>query len=555
MGDSDRFTIEHRLFNMIGFTSGIIAALAVFINLLIGAAPVVSILAAVTAIICWMLYYFSRFRNKFKISRLLLTIIIFIGFAVFFYINNGSKGPILYFYLVFFLLLVFVWAGKSKFYIILLFGLNILTYFILELRNPDIVADYPTERMRLMDVYLSYFIILTLAGFILTFAKSNYHKEKEKAERADKLKSAFLANMSHEIRTPMNAILGFSQLLQRDLSKEKKETYVKIINDSSHSLLRIINDIIDISKIEAGEIEIRLTDCDIKKVVGDLKKYFLKLLKRFPEKKVILIEDIADIDVYVKADSDRLKQILINLISNAIKHTDTGHIRIGCVERGKLLEFYVEDTGTGIKEEHLKAIFDRFMKIETEEVIRLYPGTGIGLSITENLVRLMGGEISVESEFGRGTIFRFTIPYVRTDKKVETSKEINSLTFEDKEDFSGMNILIAEDDYTNFEFLKKALERTGANLIHACDGKEAIELFSENKKIDLILMDIMMPEMNGFDATSEIKKIKNEVPIIAQTALAMEGDDKRALEAGCDAYISKPIRINELIAIIKELLS
>lgn len=549
-GTDPAFTIEHRLFNIVGFFAGAIGVMTVIINLIIKAPAILTITAGLTAFLCWGVFFFSRFKNRFALGKWILTLFMFGILAYFFFINNGSRGPLLYLYYTFFLLMLFVWTGKERIYFIVLFFLNITAFFIIELKHPNLVEPYALEKTRIMDVYLSYYMYILLAGVILLFAKNSYIKEKEKAEISDKLKSAFLANMSHEIRTPMNAILGFTQLLQKDLSKEKKETFLKIINENGHSLLRLIEDIIDISKIEAGEMEIKENDCNVKSIIEEVASTFRQSLNEDKKKHIEIREDLQINDLSIVADDARLKQVLINLVSNAIKYTEKGHITLGCTREMKNLKFYVEDTGTGIRAEDIEEIFDRFRKIETEESVKIQPGTGIGLSISKNLIRLMGGAISVSSSYGKGSIFYFTIPFKPSATRFIEEKKVRN-TFElGKFALKGKLILIAEDDRTNFEFLKKVVERTGAEVLRAKDGKEAVDLFQEKDNIDLVLMDIMMPEMNGYEASRLIKKMNKKTPIIAQTALAMEGDAEKVLGSGCDDYISKPIRIIELHKII-----
>ena len=546
MGKELNFSIEHRLFNVVALLGGLIGFLTVIINFAIHSPILLSVLAITVSTFCLFIFYLSRYKNKFKLGRWLLTYFIFAILAYFFFINNGSRGPLLYLYMGFFLLILFVWNGRERTFFIIFFLLNITAFFIIELRFPELTKPYELEKTRIMDVYLSYYMYILLVGTILMFTKTSYIREKKKAEQSDHLKSAFLANMSHEIRTPMNAILGFTQLLYNDLPRARKDAFLKIIHDNSHSLLRIIDDIIDISKIEAGELSFREDNCDLDELLSEIVENFKRIVSENPDKNLEISRTDTGEHLTVIADCTRLKQVLTNLVSNAFKYTNKGSIQISYRLVGSWIKFKVVDTGTGIRQEHLHEIFDRFRKIETEDSFKIQPGTGIGLSISKNLVRLMGGEIGVESEYGKGSEFFFTLPY-RPGVVEEKTIKIAARKALDEIDFSDKTILVAEDERTNYEFLKKVLERTGANVIHANNGKEALEIYTGNTSINLVLMDIMMPEMDGYEASRAIKDINPRVPIIAQTALAMEGDSEKVLESGCDDYISKPIRMNELL--------
>ena len=244
------------------------------------------------------------------------------------------------------------------------------------------------------------------------FAKDSYIAEKRRAERADALKSAFLANMSHDIRTPMNAILGFTRLLRREeVPKEKKEMYLEIINNNGQSLMRLIDDIIDISKIEAGQLSLVEGSCNVHALFTELKDTFTQTLKGIPGKQVKMLTELPEDPLVIRADETRLRQILDNLLSNAVKYTDQGQIKLACHLEDNRLHFCVADTGSGIAQEYLDEVFDRFIKIETENSKKVQPGTGIGLSIVKNLVKLMDGETDVRSEAGKGSEFIFKIPY------------------------------------------------------------------------------------------------------------------------------------------------
>lgn len=410
-GNRTAFSIEHRLINVLGFFSFVVGLLGNFVNLLIGASLILTLSVVVATLASFVIFYISRFSCRFKLARSLITGFMLTVFTYLFFINNGSMGPMLNLYLVSFLIILFIWNGWQRVVVVSIFLLNITLFFVLELKIPGIVEPYPSEYVRILDVYLSYFLSLFLLGIILIFAKNSYIEEKRQAERADELKSAFLANMSHDIRTPMNAILGFTRLLSREVPREKKEVYLSIINNNGQSMLRLIDDIIDISRIEAGQLSLVEGSCNVHILFTELKDTFTQTIKGIPGKQVKILTEMPEDLPAIRADQTRLRQVLVNLLSNAVKYTDRGHIKLVCHLEDNRIRFSVADTGSGIAAEYLDEVFDRFIKIETENSKKVQPGTGIGLSIVKNLVKLMDGETDVISEPGKGSEFIFKIPY------------------------------------------------------------------------------------------------------------------------------------------------
>lgn len=386
-------------------------------------------------------------------------------------------------------------------------------------------------------------------------------KARLKAEQSDKLKSAFLANMSHEIRTPMNAIIGFAELLNNhDLTNEQRDLYIQYINNSGNNLLNLIDDIIDTAKIEAGQIKIRKAKTNINKVLDELHASFSDILKRKNIQTVALnlSKHLDDKWMLINTDSNRLRQIISNLISNAIKFTDQGYIHFGYKykEQEDELEFFVSDTGIGIPEDKFQIIFERFGQID-KDIARNTKGTGLGLNITQKLVELLGGKIWVVSELGRGSTFYFTIPYSPVkDFAEEKTDEHNFSSNSLRSSWPGKTVLVVEDDKLNFTILKKYLQKTRINILWAQNGKEAVDICTEHhqlhQQLDLILMDMHMPLLNGYEATRQIKSIMPNIPIIAQTANAMHTEKEDALEAGCNDYITKPIKQSQLLDLLNK---
>lgn len=378
-------------------------------------------------------------------------------------------------------------------------------------------------------------------------------KAKEKAEESDRLKSAFLANMSHEIRTPMNGILGFASLLSEpELSGEKQKEYIKIIEKSGARMLNIINDIISISKIESGIMDTYVSETNINnqlqfvydslKLDADHKKLQLSYTCALPEKDAIII-----------TDCEKFLRILLNLVKNAIKYTNKGIIEFGYSAEKEKVKFYVKDTGIGIPKEKVEGIFERFFQADiTNKMAR--QGAGLGLAISKAYVEMLGGKIWVDSQESRGSTFFFTLPRnVILDKNVHVSADVHSDT-EEKiiiPQKLGLKVLIAEDEEASKMLITIEIEKFCREILKASTGIQAVETCRNNPDIDLVFMDIQMPDLNGYEATKKIREFNKKVIIIAQTAFALEGDKEKAIEAGCNNYISKPINRDALLSLIQ----
>lgn len=371
---------------------------------------------------------------------------------------------------------------------------------------------------------------------------------KQKAEESDKLKSAFLANMSHEIRTPMNGILGFVEMLSREnITTEKRNHYANIISQSTQQLLAIVNDILDLSKIETGQIMISKEIVNVKHLLSEVYSFF----KPKADEKGIAMNIISTTgqSIILNTDRTRLFQILNNLISNALKFTKVGHIHFGAELVDNKIQFFVEDTGIGISLESQHRLFGRFQQAN-ENISRYFGGTGLGLAISKSLIELLGGNIWFTSEPQKGSVFYFAIPY---SGMIQQKEEIIAVESHELNNFNGeITLLVAEDEEINFKYIEEIFENDPIKILHASNGIEAIELCKKHSGIDLLLLDIKMPLMNGYEALKIIKNLKPNLPIIALTAYAMVEDRERALKEGFVDYLSKPVKKEMLYTIINK---
>ncbi len=374
-------------------------------------------------------------------------------------------------------------------------------------------------------------------------------KAKIKAEESDRLKSAFLANMSHEIRTPMNGIMGFAELLKKaNLNSEEQKNYIDIIEKSGARLLNIINDIVDISKIEAGQMNAVFSETNIDEQLQYIQTFFNPEAE---EKGVQLLlkKPSAEDEIIISTDREKLFAILINLVKNAIKFTTKGTIEFGYEKKDGHIEFFVKDTGIGIPKESQDAIFERFIQAHFNDKMARQ-GAGLGLSIAKAYVELLGGKIWVESEPEKGSIFYFTFPCIAKFEE-NSFVPINVLANPFDSEIAKLKILVAEDDKISRMLITKVLNSYSREILMVQTGLEAVEIYRNNPDIDLILMDMQMPQMNGYEATKEIRKFNEKVIILAQTAFALEGDKEKTIEAGCNGYISKPIKKDELSKLLQ----
>jgi hypothetical protein len=412
-----------------------------------------------------------------------------------------------------------------------------------------LIDQKPIRNVKLAEAVLKLVAVRASAELERKQAELELVKARDKAQESDRLKTAFLQKMSHEIRTPMNGILGFSYLLsQPGLNSDKQQEYIRIINKSGDRMINILNEIMDISKIESGLVEAIISDVNVNEKV---KSVYDILKLDAADKSISFSFDISlpDSAASIKTDGDKLFGILSNLVKNAIKYSDNGSIEFGYFLKGKNIEFFVKDTGIGIPEDRQDAIFERFIQADIADV-QARQGAGLGLSISKAFVELLGGKIWVESDLGKGSVFYFTLPYNRTSAKIQIVENAVSLDDEEK-DIAKLKILIVEDDEVSEILFSNYIQQYGKLVLSARNGAEAVDIFNKNSDIDLILMDMSMPVMNGYDATRIIRQLNKEVIIIGLTAFAQETALNNAIDSGCNECIAKPVSKEQLMELVR----
>jgi len=378
---------------------------------------------------------------------------------------------------------------------------------------------------------------------------AEYEGKTEKAENASRMKSLFLANMSHEIRTPLNAIEGFSRIMAETDSADERMKYMEIVESNNSRLLALINEILDLSRVEAGELSIKKSMTDLNEICKSLQLIFKF---RCPET-VQLAWSKPNMNVTLNTDGNRITQVFSNLISNALKHTTNGSISYGyrLINDGQEVEFFVTDTGSGISQDDLTHIFETYVSRDAET----QKGYGLGLALCKIIVEKMQGHISVSSKLGEGSTFRFVLPFEGTiggvAKGSRTTTNSRTIRVSTKTDMKNAPlILVAEDEDSNYELVRIMLAKR-YRLMRAKNGIEAVT-FCDEEHPALILMDIRMPDMNGLDATRIIKEVNHDIPVVALSAYAFEENIREAKEAGCDEFMAKPFRVEDLLEVVQK---
>ncbi len=553
LGPRSEFIMEQRFLNAFMLFGATVSLYSVALNAAMGLSKTAIILPGLIGITLSGFYYLSRFRKIYTPVLYTSFIFMLVVLSLLWIESGGSKSPVLD---VFFALLIFIllfFRGNLLVGMISMYTLTIILLLLLELIYPDVISTYPSEKARIIDHITFLIPIILIISFFIYYTKSYYLKEKEKAEQSDMLKSSFLSNMSHEIRTPMNGIIGFSQLLIHETNPEARDNYVKIINESGETLLRLINEILDLSEIESGQGKIIHKTFDLNNLLREILQSFEAEKGKSFKNNIELKLDIQDKNTVdqIIMDPFRLKQIFSNLIENALKFTDSGKVIFGYKRSGlQELQFFVSDTGIGISKEEQEIIFDRFYKVEGGTK-KLYRGTGLGLAISKQLVEMMDGEIWLQSEKGKGSVFYFNLPF----------KEVANISKPEKEDeekdapWAGKRLLIAEDEELNYKLYQEMFKPTGISIARAENGRIAVDLFEKERNFDVIILDLKMPELNGIQVFEHIRSKNKEVPVFAITAFAMEDEKQKIEEMGFNKYFSKPINKNDLFSALGEILN
>jgi signal transduction histidine kinase len=405
------------------------------------------------------------------------------------------------------------------------------------------------EMITRLQTYKGWFYVI-ITGILLYLMLRNHLRKLRSAEQSakdsDRLKTAFVQNISHEIRTPMTSIIGFTELLkEKGIDEPLKTEYLGFISASSNQLLNIVNEVLDISMIETGNKKINLATVSLNEITEDIYNTFKPAIRS--EVKFALRNGLRGQEAIVITDGGRIKQVLGNLLNNAVKFVDSGHIFFGYSQKENEIEFFVEDTGIGIEEAVKEKIFNRFSKADTGKE-RLYEGLGLGLAISKGIVELLGGRIWLESKPGRGSTFYFTIPLnIASSPYIRETEPLNI-----KAPIHGITVLVVEDDASNRRYISEIFRGTGINVIMVTNGKEAVHACLGNSIIDVILMDLKMPVMDGYEATMEIRQIRPGIPIIAQSAFALNTEKEKAMQSGCTDYLAKPYKRDQLLEMISK---
>lgn len=411
LGSQEEFLFEERMMLSYVLYASIICFISSFLNIVLGLGIGTILAVSFSFIFYSYLFIQGRFFKKKKLIKVLFSVYTLIFCNFYWYVNYGSRGSALFFFLIYFFIMIFVWDNFQILLIVCFVGLNILILFTIEINNPTLIPQYPTDLARISDSYGTLLIALGFFSIIIVSAKNNYIKQYKMAQRSDKLKSAFLANMSHEIRTPLNAIMGFTKLFTtRDLTKEKKEHYSRLITENSKYLMQLLSDILDISLIESGQLKTIFSSVNLTGFFNKIYENQKHILLEMGKGEVQLLLNIPSEDKLIETDQIRLEQIMANLINNAIKFTSQGYIKFGYYLQDSELIFFVEDTGIGIKEEFQPEVFNRFVKNEDNLDLNFLRGAGIGLSLTKELVKLLGGKIWFASAYQEGSTFFLSLP-------------------------------------------------------------------------------------------------------------------------------------------------
>ena len=554
---SEKLSLKGRLYNILAS----ICSLFVLLNVFASPGSKIFLVGSFSLII--LLIVLANKTRKYQLFSLLFIAIFSVGVIPYLFIENeGINGGMLVYIIFGATLVALLLDGKLcaitlALYILVMAGLCIFDYYD-ELLGLNIIQPFDTPLIRHIDVTMSVVLCCIGISLLVKFQNAVYIAEKEKAEKANRAKGDFLANMSHEIRTPMNAIIGMTKVGKTAAEQERKDYAFEKIEGASVHLLGVINDILDMSKLEAKKLELSPAVVDFREMIQKIASMFsFKVLEK-NQKFTMHIDENIPVELFY--DDQRLSQVITNLLSNAVKFTpENGTIDLSSYlvkkdDRVCDIRIEVKDTGIGISKEQQSKLFTLFEQAENDTT-RKYGGTGLGLSISKNIIELMGGEISVASEIGKGSTFSFTVQVGIPQLKKHDIP--NEEIIEDS--FDRFHILLVEDIDINIEIMLALLEPTNINIDYAKNGREAVDLISNNpERYDLIFMDLQMPVMDGYEATRQIRAINTrkarEIPIIAMTANVFREDIDMCIQAGMNDHLGKPLDFDEVLAVLRKYL-
>ena len=572
-------SLENKIFNLVSFLVFIAMTISLASNILLERDSLLLSLLLSIAMISFYVFYISRYKEKFVPIGLVYIVFSLLFFIPIWFSNGGIEGPTKTAYLMSVVAAMMILPKRYHLVFILVTISIILTLYWLELQHPEWLVKYPNEKTKHTDILISTILYLLIISISVSLYKRTYDMDrdnlikksidleesreylsetKQQAEEATKAKSRFLANMSHEIRTPLNGIIGTIDLLQHTpLNAEQEELMLSLKSSSTH-LLEIVNDVLDISKIEADKLELFEGPCNLENIIQQVTAISTPRLIALKKNITLSAAVQPGVESEIIADESRIKQVLINLVGNAIKFTETGNIKLEVSanmidESLQELHFAVSDTGIGISEENIQSLFIPFTQIDSTAT-RKHSGTGLGLSICRKIIEEMGGRIWVESELGKGSTFKFIIPVqINLVRKSQQPQQRNAAGAISGSEIKPLKMLVAEDNNMNQLLATKMFKKIGYIIEIANNGKEAVEMTAKYD-YDLVFMDIHMPEMDGIEATQRILNSgRAKVPIIiAMTANAVKEAEAEYLQLGMKDIVTKPFTIDQLRKVLEK---
>jgi len=552
LDSSEKIDFEKGFLLPLSIVGIVFSAVSVVVNTFLEFNFELYIIPFVSLLFFIIIYYLGQIKRFVKPAKWIFIITVLIATNFVWYYNYGSQSYWFYLLILLYSYLIFMMSGRQLALVSLVFFTNVIALFIYEYVHPTVLGDYIDDQTRIIDTYAAMLLFGVSAYILMSVIKRYYLKEYKKARESDQLKSSFLSNLSHEIRTPLNAIIGFSEVLaEGEVSDEDKTLYKSIIENSSDSLLQLINDALDASIIEAGQMKMEAEEFCVNDLIAKLETTYRRGGKETGKSAVEIKGEVPKEKVFITSDETRVSQTLVKLIDNAFKFTEKGFVTFGFRREEDKLHFYVSDTGIGIEDEYKEKIFTRFFKVENQN-ITLYRGAGLGLYLTKRNVELLKGTIWVESKVGAGSTFHFMLP--ASNIRIVAHKEEEQPQHKTNTLHEISKLLIVEDDPASMTLLSQIVAPFVTQLFKAGKGKEAVDIFKENRNIDVVLLDIQLPDSDGFEILKQLRYINPEVKVIAQTAYVSEKDKSMCFEAGFDEYIAKPIDNKKLLKMINKLL-